>query len=74
MKFGLFWTKLDKPKRLTVPKDPKLAAVFEKAYNKRLKDFEQQLKDSQMEKLVNYLAYFLEYDESYFIALNTVNL
>jgi inositol 1,4,5-triphosphate receptor type 3 len=74
MKFGLFWTRIDKPKRLNRPRSETLRRIFERAYMKKVNDFEQQMKESQMEKLINYLTYFLEYDENYFIAINTVNL
>lgn len=32
------------------------------------------MKESDMEKLINYLSYFLEYDENYFLAMNTAKL
>ena len=32
------------------------------------------MRNSETEKLVNYLSLFLEYDQNNFVALNTVNL
>ena len=32
MKFGLFWTRIDKPKRLDKPRSAILAKIFERAY------------------------------------------
>lgn len=37
-------------------------------------DLIQEQKESQIENLIKYLAYILEYDENYYVALTTVNL
>ena len=36
-----------------------------------IKDCDKSMRDSDMEKLINYLSFFLEYDEKYFKEMNS---
>lgn len=48
--------------------------MFTENYTQQLLKFEAKLKESDMEKFINYLAALLEYDEQYFKAIENVSL